>query len=199
MLGVFLDQETTGLDSTKHSVIEVAFQVVDLASGKQQGAYSQVISITKKMWDERDPISIMINGFSYEEIAQGQERDIVSQQIQKVLTDTGVRRGEAVFICQNPSFDRPFFAQLVEPYTQEKLFWPYHWLDLASMYWALQVAHWPQDKKLSLLESDLSKDAIAKAVSLPNEQKPHRAMRGVDHLVLCYQKIVGFPDARRTS
>ena len=46
-----------------------------------------------------------------------------------------IKRGEAVFICQNPYFDRAFFAQLIDPDTQEKNLWPYHWLDLASMFW----------------------------------------------------------------
>jgi len=196
MLGIFLDQETTGLDSRKHAVIEVAFQVVDLAWGHPIANYSQVIAIGEKRWEERDPMSIMVNGFCWEEVAQGKEMEQVSQQIQEILTGASIRRGEAAFICQNPSFDRPFFAQLVDTYTQEKLFWPYHWLDLASMYWALKVQQWPKAEVFSLNEGDLSKDAIAKATGLPAEKKPHRAMRGVEHLILCYQKIVNFPSSQ---
>ena len=39
-----------------------------------------------------------------------------------------------------------------------------------------------------------SKDKIAKSLNLPEEKKPHKAMRGVDHLLLCYEKTVGFKD-----
>ncbi|MDE3048090.1 MAG: hypothetical protein KGI83_07075, partial [Verrucomicrobiota bacterium] len=42
-------------------------------------------------------------------------------------------------------------------------------------------------------ETGFSKDLIAQQYALPGEEKPHRAMNGVRHLLLCYQAVVGFP------
>ncbi len=75
-------------------------------------------------------------------------------------------------------FDRAFFIQLVHVELQRAMHWPYHWLDLASMYFAL----YPDIKK----EADLSKNQIAKALNLPVEREPHRAMNGVNHLMECF-------------
>lgn len=116
----------------------------------------------------------------------------VAEEVIKIFKDVGIARGKSVFICQNPSFDRPFFAHIIDPYTQEKLFWPYHWLDLASMYWMYVVK---KNEALSLpipAQVKLSKDAIAQSFNLPEESRPHRAMQGVRHLLLCYRTLVGF-------
>ena len=93
---------------------------------------------------------------------------------------------------QNPSFDRAFFAQIIDPDLQEKLLWPYHWLDLASMYWAKALTKEKTEANKMPWVTGLSKDKIATVYKLPAEGKPHRAMNGVDHLILCYEVIVGF-------
>lgn len=193
MLGIFLDQETTGLDSKKHRVLEIAFQVVDLRTGETKVVFDSIVKQSEDVWQSRDPMSIQINGFTWEENQTGKTEQELSIHIQKLLKDVGIVRGKSVFVCQNPSFDRPFFAQLIDPYTQERLFWPYHWLDLASMYWALEI------QKSKVLQKDLpgelrlSKDSIAQAFQLPSEARPHRASNGVAHLLLCYKHVVGFP------
>jgi DNA polymerase-3 subunit epsilon/oligoribonuclease len=72
------------------------------------------------------------------------------------------------------------------------MLWPYHWLDLASMYWALEIKK-SQNLEYSLPDEILlSKDNIAKSLGLEQEAKPHRAMHGVDHLLLCYTHLVGY-------
>lgn len=62
---------------------------------------------------------------------------------------------------------------------------PYHWLDLASMYWAKVIAK----KKQIPEELSISKDKIASVLGLPEESIPHRAVNGVNHLMLCYERI----------
>jgi len=195
MLGIFLDQETTGLSPQKHRVLELAIRIIDLATGKEQGNYCAVIASSQEMWDSRDPMSILVNGFTLEEVLRGKPLEVVCREVIELMSRCGIRRGQSVFICQNPSFDRPFFSQIVDPYQQEKLFWPYHWLDLASMFWALEVKKCIRGQAFELNETALSKDAIAKTFNLAPEAKPHRAMQGVDHLVLCYRHMVGFPQA----
>ena len=91
-----------------------------------------------------------------------------------------IKRGDAAFICQNPSFDRAFFCQLIDSDKQELLNWPYHWLDLASMYWATSL----KQGRLPW-ETGFSKDRIAAVYQIGPEKKPHRAINGVDHLLSC--------------
>ena len=193
MIGVFLDTETNGLNSQIHKVLEIAFKIIDLTDGTLKEEYQTLIAQPIEAWEKSDQESLRINGFSWEEISKGKTPRHASQTIIDLFTQHGVRRRKAVFICQNPSFDRAFFSQLIDPDTQELLNWPYHWLDLASMYWALSLVK-AKDKKGPLpWETGLSKDLIASRYKLPPEAKPHRAMNGVDHLLLCYQTIVGFP------
>ena len=62
--------------------------------------------------------------------------------------------------------------------TQQELELPYHWLDLASMYWAKILT--PQEVNGRVIRyhpsihiPPLSKDAIAHGLGIPPEEKPH--------------------------
>jgi len=193
MLGIFLDTETNGLNPRKHKIIEIAFQIVDVLTGDVKEKFSSLISLSEEEWARSDPVSLNVNGFTWEEARQGATASLVGTEIQEIFLKHQIRRGEAVFICQNPSFDRIFFAQLIDTDTQEKLLWPYHWLDLASMYWANAIRKGALGQGNYPWETGLSKDKIATAHSLPREKQPHRAMNGVEHLLLCYKAVVGFP------
>jgi DNA polymerase III epsilon subunit-like protein len=192
MLGIFLDQETTGLDSYKHKVIEIALKIISFNSGEEIATYQSVVRHDESVWTKKDPASIAINGFSWEEIQRGKSEAEIRSDIIGLFQTIPIIRGKAVFVCQNPSFDRAFFSHFIDSYTQEKFQWPYHWLDLASMYWACEVQKTILYGRRLPEEIWLSKDKIAEAMSLPKEQKPHRAMQGVDHLITCYEKVVGF-------
>ena len=193
VLGIFLDTEANGLNAYKHKVIEVAYKILDVNSGALKDQFEAVIFQPYEVWQESDPDSLQVNGFSWEEVSVGQRSSSVSQAIMSSFKAQGIRRGNAVFICQNPSFDRAFFSQLIDPDAQEDLKWPYHWLDLASMYWAKSIYRGDQMP----WETGFSKDRIAKTLHLAPEAKPHRAMNGVNHLILCYEAVVGFPGASR--
>lgn len=193
MLGVFLDTETNGLNPNKHCILELAFKIVDMISGELQFSYEAVIAQNKLLWERSDPQSLEINHFRWEEITQGTPPEEVGGAVITAFAQNGIKRGKAVFICQNPSFDRSFFSQLVDPDLQESLDWPYHWLDLASMYWAIHI-----DKKPHPWETGVSKDKISKTYEILPEEKPHRAMNGVNHLIQCYDAVVGFPQAVKT-
>ena len=191
MLGIFLDTETNGLNSLKHRVIDIAIKVLDLQNGNIVAEYQSLVRQPKEIWENSDPVSLSVNGYNYETISHGKVESLVSSEIVEFFESHNLKRKKAVFICQNPSFDRPFFSQLVIPEIQEKLSWPYHWLDLASMHWAVCM----KKGKPYPWEIGLSKDAIARFLSLPEEAKPHRAKNGVEHLILCYEKIIGFPSS----
>ena len=194
MLGVFLDTETNGLNSQIHQILEIALQIVDLKNGKQLAFFEAIISHSKDVWEKSDQESLKINGFTWEKVRSGILAKDVSKTILDLFATWKIQRKKAVFICQNPSFDRAFFSQLISPEIQEELNWPYHWLDLASMHWAISMEKAIKEKSPLPCELGCSKDQIAKAYHLPPEEKPHRAMNGVKHLLLCYQAIVGYPE-----
>lgn len=193
MFGIFLDIETSGLDPYQHRVLEIAFKIINLETGLEVCTYQSIVKQSESAWSRRDPSSVEVNGFTWEKVQCGQEITDVSKEIIEVFTGMQIKRGHAFFICQNPSFDRAFFSQIVPVYLQESLLWPYHWLDLASMYWALTI------KKIHLTdhpfptELSVSKNSIAERYNLPIEEYPHSAINGVNHLILCYQTVVGFP------
>lgn len=193
MIGVFLDTETNGLNSQIHKIVEIAFKIVDLTNGGLKEEYQTLIAQPIEAWEKSDQESLRINGFTWDEVCKGKAARHVSQTIIDIFTRWGIRKKKAVFICQNPSFDRVFFSQLIDPDTQELLNWPYHWLDLASMYWAIAINKAKEQKGPLPWETGFSKDLIASQYKLPAEAKPHRAMNGVTHLLLCYQALVGFP------
>ena len=191
MLAIFLDIETTGLDAYRHHAIDIGLKIIDVNTGETEAVYQSVIKITPEQWDKRDLTSMEINGFTWQQVLEGKDPKVVGEEIIQLFTRMGVARGKAVFICQNPAFDRGFFAQLVDVYTQEKLHWPYHWLDFASMYWAHLVFD-SREKGIPFpIELNLSKNEIAKLYQLPIEEMPHRAINGVNHLILCYKTVVG--------
>ena len=55
------------------------------------------------------------------------------------------------------------------------------------MYFALNFKELNKQSSFSF-----SKDAIAEKLNLKEEEKPHRALNGVNHLILCYEKLIGF-------
>ncbi len=194
MLGIFLDTETNGLNPRTHHVLEIAYNILDLETGEIRESYETTVQQSEEAWNGSDPNSLKVNGFTWERVAAGIPLKQVEEEILESFRRWPIRRKEAVFICQNPSFDRAFFSQLIPVELQEHLRWPYHWLDLASMHWAVALERTKQHRG-SLLpwEIGFSKDQIASYYRLPEEAKPHRAINGVEHLILCYQAVVGFP------
>lgn len=194
MRAIFLDIETTGLDTQRHKAIDIAFKIIDVTTGQEIGSYESIICITEDEWNLRDLTSVQINGFTWDRVKTGKSPKEVAAEIIEIFKKADVQRLKAAFICQNPAFDRGFFTQLIDIYTQENLNWPYHWLDFASMYWALiskrnaELGHpFPE-------EINLSKNEIAKIHNLPKEEEPHRAYRGVEHLIRCYRAVVGIKE-----
>jgi oligoribonuclease len=191
MRAIFLDIETTGLDPFKHHVIDIAFKIVDLTTGFHVKDYHSLVKPSEEAWERRDLISMEINGFNWEQVSAGKDISQVGKEIKDLFTDLQIERGKAVFICQNPAFDRSFFNQIIEVYTQEGLNWPYHWLDLASMFWAI---FFEKNKQKGIPFPEhlvVSKNEIARHYNLPPEKEPHRAMKGVDHLIQCYEAVLG--------
>lgn len=188
---IFIDIESNGLDSAKHRCLEIALKVVDIHTGEEVSSYTSLIKQPEEAWKKSDLISLQINGMTWSQVQEGKTEQEVSQEITELFCRLNIHRSKAFFLAQNPSFDRAFFSQLITVSQQDRLEWPYHWLDFASMCWALHVKSGNKGCQNGAPFS-LSKDAIAAKFGLPPEQKPHRAMRGVEHLITCYAHVVGW-------
>ncbi len=191
MRAVFLDLETTGLDPKSHCVIDIAFKIIDISSGQTLAQYQSIVKQNEKAWSTHDPISLQINGYTWELVQTGKDSALVEQEVIDLFKTHEIVRGKSIFICQNPAFDRIFLSQLIPIAKQEQLLWPYHWLDLASMYWALMVKKYSEHNLPFPEAMSLSKNEIAKYYNLSSEAHPHLAINGVDHLIECYQAVLG--------
>lgn len=189
MRAIFIDIESTGLNPKIHNVIDFALKFVNLSTNSIEKSYQSLINITPSEWDAHDPNSIKINGYSQEMLNFGKNKEKVSKEIIEIFQENDIVRKKALFICQNPAFDRMFFAQLVDFSIQEQLLWPYHWLDLASMYWAFSYKKFVDENCPFPETFSVSKNEIAEKYSLPPEVYPHRAVNGVDHLIKCYEAL----------
>lgn len=184
MRAIFLDTETGGLNPSKHPLLEIAFVIADLNSKEVLSTYTSLVKPSITDWNLCDKDALRINGFKLQEFEDSKDIKQVAEEILEIFDKLNIHRKNSVFICQNPSFDRAFFAKLFHPDFQETRKWPYHWLDLASMYWAIRLN---EGKKP--WDNGLSKDKIALDLGLGCEKAPHRAMRGVEHLKLCFDKL----------
>ena len=195
---IFIDIETTGLNFDIHVPIDIAISILDCAT-QQVTNYTSLITIDAFDWLVADPEALNVNGYTQEKHIDSQDSWIVGREIELLFLENKIVNKESVFICQNPSFDRYFFHRLISNDRMNELNMPYHWLDLASMYWmkyfgsCYSIPH----------ELSLSKDSIAHAMGLPPEIKPHKAQNGVKHLMLCYtnmcafNKFINLPDLRQ--
>ncbi len=200
MKAVFIDIETTGLDFDKHVALDVGIIIVDLNDFTDIKTYTSCILRHAFDWYRADKKALEINGYTRENHSpNAKEHILVSQEIEEFLVSNEIKRGKSLFICQNPSFDRPFFHQLLSQERMNDLDMPYHWLDLASMYWIKFYGSYrpipcPDCIIIGLnYEISLSKDSIAKSFGIPAEIKPHKAMGGCIHLFECYKAISGNP------
>lgn len=198
MKGIFLDLETNGLDCDQHSVLEVAVVIVDMHTMTCIDEYSALVKCSEKQFTiGSDPEALKVNGITLKDVLNAKTAMSIHNDLTDLFLIHDLDKGNSIFICQNPSFDRSFFTQIMPLETQVDLELPYHWLDLSSMFWIKYVAscHPIASTDQLMIGMDkpvpLSKDAIARRLGLPPEEKPHRAMNGVKHLISCYSALVG--------
>lgn len=183
-----MDTEANGLNFVFNRILEIAFKGIDFETGKVVFQYATVVKQSDEVWERSNPDSLKVNGFTYEKMQTGKTPEVVREEIIALFKKHDIVRGKALYICQNPSFDRAFFRQIIEGDEQESMLWPYHWLDLASMFWS----HCLKDEGLLPWEIGLSKNDIAAHLGIEKEAMPHEAMNGVEHLIKCYDALLGF-------
>lgn len=188
---VFMDIETSGLDPVKDFPVELGITILNAKDLSQIYSVDFVVKQDPVKVHKRRDISTEIHGITKEHLMRGSNSFQIFLEIIDAFKLLDITRQNSVFICQNPSFDRQFFNQIVPAEYQHEVNWPYHWLDLASMFWITQQA--PEYMLLS-------KDNIAENIGIDIERKPHRALQGVQHLIECYKTIyMREHEKRRTS
>ncbi|WP_348660437.1 3'-5' exonuclease [Chlamydiifrater volucris] len=185
-----MDTETCGLRPEVHKILELAFRIVHSDTYEVLSSYSSLIKHEDKgVWAQRSEESFCINGLDKSYVnSYGKTEGEVAAEILEIFSKLDITKFSAVFVCQNPSMDRAFFSQLVSAEEQQRLNLPYHWFDLASMFWALEVVERGHIAKSFF--GLLSKNNIASYFGLAEEPTPHRALQGVDHLIDCYRMLM---------
>jgi oligoribonuclease len=186
MFGIFIDIEANGLDVNIHYPIDLAFKIIYLESLQIIDEYSSVVFLTEDAWKDSNSASLNVNGYNYNTISQGATIRQIKTDVIGIFEKNHITRDNSVFVGQNPSFDRVFFSKIIPTMLQESLLWPYRWLDLSSMFYAFKYMKHSQRVKIS----DLSKDHIAQHFGIEEEEKPHTAERGVNHLLQCYRALI---------
>lgn len=188
MKAVFLDIETNGLDPDLHSALEIGVSIYDLHNMSCLSEYSSFIRCSQRCWlFDSDERALAINKITFDDVKNAREPSEVCGDLSELFLTYDIHKSGSVFICQNPSFDRGFFPQIMSVETQQELELPYHWLDLASMFWS-RIVDTNRDHDMETTVP-FSKDAIAEYLNIPLEQKPHRAINGVHHLIACYRAL----------
>jgi len=191
-IGIFLDTETSGLDPQKHVILEIAFKLVDMVRGKIIGSYQSIADVSPEEWQRASPEALKVNGFKWEDVVGQKPLKEIGSEIKREFENYKIDKENACYFCQNPTFDRAFFTHIFSEEEQCKNQWPYHWLDLASINWGLEMQRYVSGESKEFRQGGFSKDKIAARHGLPPEDTPHRAMNGVDHLLEIYRHIVGF-------
>jgi len=153
----FIDLETTGLDASRHEVLEVAVLRVDARSLQVLAEYEARVQPARLA--DAHPEALAVCGYSDEEWRN-------ALPLQEVLATVTPLLAGTLVAGHNTSFDWGF---LVEAYRRTELSLPsvdYHRLDTASLAWPLLAT--------GEVES-LSLNALARRFGL-HRPSPHRAM-----------------------
>lgn len=122
---VFIDLETTGLDFTKHEIIEVACLVVDPKTLKIKKRYQS--KVAPEHLETADPVALELVGFS----PKAWKR---AKPLGKVIKKLNSLAPGGIFIGWNVSFDKAF----LEKAARENgiiLDFDYHWIDVMSLFY----------------------------------------------------------------
>ena len=175
-----VDVETTGLDSTRHSIISIG--AVDFAAPARQ-FYREC-----RPWDgaEFDLDALAVNGTTPEQLA-----DTSRPSLEKVIGEFISWASEAedrTLAGMNTFFDRDFLRVGCNKYNMSWIF-GHRILDLHSICWAhtIQVGKGPQIRYGRVA---LNSDAIMQYVGLPTEPRPHNGLTGAKMEAEAFSRLV---------
>lgn len=182
---IFIDLETSGLNPLQHCILEIALVIVDVHTGQRIASYESVVKVDRVTFRRSEEGALKCNGFTWKKICdEGVNSDIIRQDIINLFCKHDITYRNSKFIACNCTFDKPFFTKFVG---SQRMF-PSYWIDFPSVHFGVMMNNGVDPDDIQF-----AKDKIAVTHELPPEEKPHRAMNGVEHMLLLYENVVSFP------
>ena len=151
--------ETTGLDAQLHEIVELAILVVDPRTLKLRDRYTA--KVRPENIRRANKRALAVCGYSDREW-----RSAIS--LEAAMEIYSQKTAGAVFVSHNVFFDYSFIDAAFKRTGVEDLT-DYHRLDLFSLAWA---------KAPALRLESFTLDSICRALDIPPEPLPHRAIMG---------------------
>lgn len=162
-----LDLETTGLDPTKHEIIEMGLVVAKQPTLEIIDTFEA--KIFPKHIDSADPKALALNGYNETEW-------ITALSIEEALKIFVQKTAQCMLCAHNVSFDWSFIKCGLETYNIKHEL-DYHQLDTATMVW------------LRLSQTELERinlNKTAEFLGIQPEPQQHRALNGA---MTCYKVL----------
>lgn len=154
-----IDLETTGLDPTKHEIIEVGMIIVSQPNLEIIETYEAKV---KPLHIETSTSeALTVNGYNKQEWEN-------AQNIEDVLQDIADKAADCIICNHNVNFDWSFLLEGFTKYNITHSF-DYHMYDIASMIW-LKLS----DTQLPRLNLNIT----AQFLGVESEPNQHRALNG---------------------
>jgi len=173
---VVVDLETSGLDPLRHGILEIGAH--RLADGNE---FSCAVRLADAM--EYDPGVFRINGITEAE-ARSEDRMSEAAALSEFFLWLGEGHRDTI-AGSNPKFDHDFLKVVAGKEGFGK--WPFgrHLFDLQTAAVTYLIATGTE------VPNSLSADSIYRALGLPEEPKPHKALRGAQHEAHAFRVIFG--------
>lgn len=153
----FVDVETTGLDPSRHEIIELGVVVADPRTLETRGMFD--VRVRPGRIEEADPVALDINGWSAEAWKDAVPIDVALVRARPLLEG-------ALLAGHNVSFDRAYLDAAWRSTGVRPPGMDHHVLDTATLAWPLHAAG---------LIASLKLDAVCEALGVDVGQ-PHRAL-----------------------
>jgi DNA polymerase-3 subunit epsilon len=152
-----VDLETSGLDASKHEILEIGMVVLEPRSNRLISTLD--IKVQPEHIETADPVSLKINGYTKE-----RWKDAVP--LKEALERMQEMANKATLMTYNVTFDNAFLEAAFLT-TSIPSFFHYHRMDLMTLaWWELGL-----DKPASLKR-------VCKMCSIPPEDDRHEALQG---------------------
>ena len=177
---IIIDVETTGMDYSKHSIIDIG--AIDFHQPSNQ--FQQEC----RMWSgaEIDPKALKINGFTIKDIIS-KDKLSLKETIRIFLQWTQQIENRTI-AGQNPDFDLGFLKATAKRYGY-RLNLGHRKIDQHSLVYANHLSR-GISPPLEGNVSNLNSDYIMQYVGLPLEPKPHKALNGAKWEAEAFSRLI---------
>jgi len=153
----FVDVETTGLDPTRHEIIEIGVVVADPRTLETRGTFD--VQVQPSRIEDADPRALEVNGWSPEAWRDAVPLDVALARVEPLLEG-------ALLAGHNVGFDRAFLDAAWRRLGVTPAEMDHHALDTATLAWPLLAAGLVESLSLAPVCEHLGIDLV----------QPHRAL-----------------------